>query len=163
MATETPAPRKINLVRIAHVLYTHKNEANAKAFLDDFGFQEVSRAGANTYYRGTSGEPFVYRLTAGDEDFFGGAAFVVESREDLDYAAQTLPNATAVHEMTEEPGGGFRVTFYDPVDGFPFHLVHGQAQVDPSDAGLLQRRFNFVSNPRLAMLSPTCLSCATIN
>lgn len=138
--------RRINLVRIAHVYYTHKNIDAAKTFLDDFGFQETLTSGTDTYYRGTGTDPFVYCATAGSEDVFGGAAFVVESREDLDYAAETLPGATPVHEMKEQPGGGFRVTFKDPVDGFPFHLVYGQTPVEESDAGLLQRRFNFVSS-----------------
>ena len=137
---------KINLVRIAHVFYTHKAIDNARQFLDDFGFQELSRVGKNTYYRGYGTEPFIYCATEGSDDKFGGAAFVVESEEDLEFASRTLPNATDVLEMREEPGGGFRVTFTDPVDGFPFHLVWGQTPANPSSMGTesSQQDFNYV-------------------
>ena len=149
MTSDTAAPRKISLVRIAHTYYTHKDAASAARFLADFGFSEVeghdSVEAGRTYYRGTGTEPFVYCLSSGPEDKFGGAAFVVESREDLDHAATTLPGATPVHTMTDEPGGGFRVTFPDPVDGFPFHLVYGQTPVAPLDGvPSCDRPFNFV-------------------
>lgn len=127
------AERKIPLVRLAHVYYTHKDFDKANRFLADFGFQEAKRSADRIYYRGSGTEPFVYCAISGDEDRFDGAAFVVESAEDLEYAAQTLPGATPVHRLGDEPGGGNRVTFYDPVDGFPFHLVHGQSPRD-SDA-----------------------------
>ncbi|KIH94523.1 hypothetical protein SPBR_06082 [Sporothrix brasiliensis 5110] len=65
----------------------------------------------------------------GPEDQFGRAASVVEWRADLDHAAATLPGAPPVHAMADEPGGGYRVAFKDPVDGLPFHLVYGQAPV----------------------------------
>jgi hypothetical protein len=134
------APRKIKLVRIAHVYYTHKDLEKARQFLDDFGFQEVKRVGTDTYYRGTGSEPFVYCARQGDEDEFGGTAFVVESEEDLEYASQMLPSATKIYELS---GGGRCVTFRDPVDDFPFHLVYGQTPADDVQA-LPQLEFNFV-------------------
>jgi hypothetical protein len=85
----------------------------------------------------------VYRAEESEKDEFGGAAFVVELYEDLEYASQTLPNATPVYNLTDAPGGGLCVTFKDPVDGFPFHLVYGQASQDNS-AGLPQLKYNFV-------------------
>ncbi|CAH0051949.1 unnamed protein product, partial [Clonostachys solani] len=141
--TNISGQRKIKLVRAAHVYYTHKNIQKAHQFLQDFGFQEVKRSGNKTYYRGTGSEPFIYCAVEGSENAFEGAAFAVESLEDLEYAAKTLPNATPVLQLLDQPGGGFRVTFTDPIDGFPFHLVHGQTSVEPGDSGLLQRRFNF--------------------
>jgi len=137
--------RKINLVRAAHVYYTHKNIDKARGFLEDFGFQETTRVGQNTYYRGTGTEPFVYCATQGEEDSFDGAAFVVEAAEDLEYASQTLPGASAVEEMHDTPGGGRRVTFRDPVDGFAFHLVHGQSAVEAQPSGHGELLMNFVS------------------
>ncbi|KAL1980672.1 hypothetical protein VTN96DRAFT_3652 [Rasamsonia emersonii] len=134
--------RQIRLVRIAHVYYTHKNIDQARQFLEDFGFHEVKRVGKDTYYRGTGPEPFVYCARQGDEDDFGGAAFVVESEQDLEYAAQTLPNATKVYELSDAPGGGRCVTFRDPVDNFPFHLVYGQAAAENVTA-FPQLKFNF--------------------
>ncbi|TQS31786.1 hypothetical protein Golomagni_07922, partial [Golovinomyces magnicellulatus] len=131
--------RKINLVRPAYVVYKHKSIP--EDFIADFGFQEDSRKNGRIYYRGTGAEPFLYCAEQGDDDVFGGAAFIVESADDLDYAAETLPNATNVHDL-DTPGGGKCVTFFDPVDGFPFHLVHGQKTRDDVEA-FPQRNFNF--------------------
>lgn len=136
--------RKINLVRIAHVYYTHKGIGKAHQFLQDFGLQELKRVGNKTYFGGTGPEPFVYCASEGSADEFGGAAFVVESKDDLEYAAKTLHNATEVHEMLDEPGGGLRVTFFDPVDGFPFHLVYGQRLTEGAETGSARQKLNYV-------------------
>lgn len=139
--------RQIRLVRLAHVYYTHKDITKASQFLDDFGFQKtktISNDGkAIVYYRGTGPEPFVYCLREGDVDEFGGAAFAVESREVLEYASQTLPGASKVYELLEAPGGGLCVTFRDPVDGFPFHLVYGQS-LEEETRTLPQLKYNYV-------------------
>lgn len=130
MNSSNQGSRRINLTRIAHVYYTHKDIEKASQFLEDFGFQEAKRVGKNIYYHGTGPEPFVYCARHGDEDEFGGAAFAVESQADLEYASQTLPGASKVTAVTDAPGGGYRVTFRDPVDNFPFHLVWGQELSD---------------------------------
>lgn len=138
--------RQIRLVRLAHVYYTHQNITKASQFLNDFGFQEVKTIDKDkktVYYRGTGPDPFVYCAREGDADEFGGAAFVVESREDLEYASQTLPGASEVYELAEAPGGGLCVTFRDPVDGFPFHLVYGQGFADETRA-LPRLNYNYV-------------------
>jgi hypothetical protein len=123
--------KKINLVQIAHVYYTHKNLEKANAFLLDFGFSVVQATDDKIYYRGYGTEPFLYCASKGTEDCFGGAAWVVDSIEDLQHAT-SLPGATPIHE-SDAPGGGKRVTFYDPVDHCPFHLVHGQMPVEPTE------------------------------
>lgn len=135
--------RQIRLVRVAHVYYTHKDINKATQFLEDFGFQEIKRVGQSIYYRGTGSEPFVYCAREGNVDEFGGAAFVVESREDLEYASQTLPEATKVYELDQAPGGGLCVTFKDPVDAIPFHLVYGQAVADDTTP-TPDLKYNFV-------------------
>ncbi|KAH6999321.1 oxidoreductase [Ilyonectria destructans] len=140
---ESSQTRRINLVRIAHVYYTHSDISNARQFLLDFGFKKSDQVGNKTFYRGTGTEPFLYCATKGNESIFGGAAYVVERIEDLHYAAQTLPDATPVHEMKDTPGGGFRVTFLDPIDKFPFHLVYGQTSVASIEKNFLERDFNF--------------------
>ncbi|KAL4772057.1 cytochrome P450 [Aspergillus nidulans var. acristatus] len=131
----TPATKPIRLVRLAHVCYTHTDLAAASRFLIDFGFHELTQTvspstGQKTiYYRGsTTQQPFIYCAREGPEDAFDGAAFVVESREELDYAAKTLPGSAGIVDLEAEgvPGGGLSLTFHDPVDGFPFHLVWGQ-------------------------------------
>ncbi|KAH8880248.1 Glyoxalase/Bleomycin resistance protein/Dihydroxybiphenyl dioxygenase [Thozetella sp. PMI_491] len=129
-------PEPIKLHHIAHVYYKHKNIDAARRFMVDFGFVEDAQIGARTFFRGYGKEPFVIALEESDRDEFGGAAFAVDSEEELERAFQILPaeaKATPVHAVTDAPGGGKRVTFYDPVDGFPFHLVYGQAQAEPRD------------------------------
>ncbi len=143
-------PKKIQLVRIAHVWYKHADIDAAKQFALDFGFAETAQIGKTTFYRGYGTEPFALALEASDKNEFGGAAFVVESEEDLVLASKTLPEeckATEVHEMTGLPGGGKRVTFYDPVDGFPFHLIHGQTPVEREDREFPSLKYNYVGSP----------------
>jgi hypothetical protein len=141
--------KKIQLVRIAHVWYKHTDIETAKQFALDFGFVETAQTGKTTFYRGYGTEPFALALEEADKNEFGGAAFVVESEEELVHASKSLPKEcrpTEVHEMKDIPGGGKRVTFYDPVDGFPFHLVHGQTLVKQEDPGFPLLQFNFVSH-----------------
>lgn len=151
--------KKIQLVRIAHVWYKHANIDAAKQFALDFGFVETAQVGKTTFYRGYGTEPFALALEASDKDEFAGAAFVVESEEDLVHASKTLPKEcrpTDVHEMKDLPGGGKRVTFYDPVDGFPFHLIHGQTLVEREDPGFPHLRYNYVSSsPTISPFSGT--------
>ena len=156
MTLSIPPPSdKIKLVRIAHVYYTYESLEKQNQFLDDFGLIEVKRAYAGTsnekiWYRGYGTEPFVYCLTKGDEDEFGGAAFVVESRDDLELATRTVPNASGIYELEDAPGGGECVTVRDPVDNFQLHLVWGQTQRELTEE-LHQRDYNFVSYAEIAI------------
>jgi hypothetical protein len=109
------ADPKIHLTRIAHVSYTHRDIDAARRFADDFGFSETARTDTRTYYRGYGTEPFVLCLEAGAEDKFGA------------------------------PGGGKAVTFWDPVDGFPFHLVWGQERVPLREPSFPTLKVNYVS------------------
>ncbi|KAK0722651.1 Glyoxalase/Bleomycin resistance protein/Dihydroxybiphenyl dioxygenase [Lasiosphaeria miniovina] len=142
----TNPPRKIQLERISHVYYKHENIEAAKKFADDFGFYEAAQVGKTTYYRGYGSEPLVMALEESDKTEFGGAAFAVESEEELEYASKILPKdckATDVYELKDAPGGGKAVTFYDPVDGFPFHLVYGQTPVEARDPKFPVLKVNF--------------------
>ncbi|KAI0456422.1 glyoxalase [Xylaria acuta] len=143
-------PRKIQLVRIAHVYYKYPDLEEAKQFLLDFGFTEEKRVGneedsgvEKIYFRGYGTEPWVLCASASDKPEFGGAAFVVESEEDLRIAAETLPKASGVYELKDAPGGGRCVTFHDPVDGWPMHLVHGQRSADMLHIPLPQTPVNY--------------------
>jgi cytochrome P450 family 619 len=159
-------PQKIMLVRPAHVYYKHKDLEKEREFLSDFGFTEEKRVGKLTYYRGYGPDPFVYCAEDSDVDEFGGAAFVVETKDDLERAAKTIPGATEVHEISDAPGGGLRVTFKDPVDGFPFHLVWGQkersgreeeaSEDELPNGNPLTLRFNYVS-PMLTISFHECM------
>jgi len=126
------SPSKINLKRIAHVYYIHKDLDNAHRFLLDFGFSVVQKSEDKIYYRGYGTEPFLLCASRGPEDAFGGVAWVVDSLEDLEIASKTLPRATGVLD-SKAPGGGKVVTFYDAVDNFPFHLVYGQTTVEMTE------------------------------
>lgn len=134
--------RKIQLVRIAHVYYRHKDWEKAHEFLQDFGFEECKRTDDKIYYRGYGREPFVYCLIKSDKDEFGGAGFVVESEEELNYASKILPDATEPYELKDAPGGGKCVTFKEPVDGFEWHLVYGQSPA-PDERVLPTLTFNY--------------------
>ncbi|KAK2595122.1 hypothetical protein QQS21_007148 [Conoideocrella luteorostrata] len=131
------ATQKIRLVRIAHVYYNHSDLQKSHQFMLDFGFQVAEQTDERIFYKGLCSEPFVYCATRSNGNSFGGAAFAVESIADLQLAAATLPNATEIHDF-DGPGGGKMVTFHDPVDGFPVHLLHGQAvkEVSPRPAQL---------------------------
>ncbi|KAK4224068.1 Glyoxalase/Bleomycin resistance protein/Dihydroxybiphenyl dioxygenase [Podospora fimiseda] len=138
--------KKIQLVRPAHVWYKHEDPEAAKKFYIDFGFVETAQVGKVTFFRGYGDDPFVIALEGSDTTEFGGAAFEVESEEELHRAVKVLPKETKpteVHDMKDLPGGGKRVTFYDPVDGFPFHLVHGQQKVERRDPKFPVLKFNY--------------------
>lgn len=146
--------RRIQLVRLAHVYYKYNDLEQARQFLLDFGFTETKRisdedsgaAATKIYFRGYGTEPWVLCATRSDDGpAFGGAAFVVESEEDLRLASDTLPSASAVYDLEDAPGGGQGVTFYDPVDDLPMHLVHGQTGVDMLDISLPHTPVNYVS------------------
>lgn len=142
------APRKIQLVRIAHVYYKYTDMDKAITFLKDFGFTEEKRVSDDKiYWRGYGTEPWVLCSIKADKAEFGGASFVVESEEDLKIASETLPKATKVYDLSDAPGGGKGVTFYDPVDGFPFHLVHGQTSAQMLEIPLPHEPVNYVRVP----------------
>ncbi|EPE06509.1 glyoxalase family protein [Ophiostoma piceae UAMH 11346] len=144
--TATDAFQKIRLVRIAHVFYKHKDPKTATQFLHDFGFTEEKSIGNKTYFRGYGSQPFVVCIEAADDTAWGGACFEVESEADLQRAATQLPaeaKATPIYDLVDAPGGGRAVTFYDPVDGFPFHLVYGQTKVEPRDPNFPVSRVNY--------------------
>lgn len=133
---------KVRLVRIAHVYYEYRDLEKADAFLQDFGLTKVKRDGNQIFYRGTGQEPFIYCAKKAEEDTFAGAAFTVESPEDLVLATK-ISGASKIMDM-DAPGGGKIVTFWDPIDNVPFHLVHGQEM--GLERGMAEERpFNFVS------------------
>lgn len=143
-------PDKIQLHHIAHVYYKYSTEEvdAARFFMTDFGFFETKRVGPRTYYRGYGSEPFVLCVEASTKTEFAGAAFAVDSLAELEKAAKILPadtKPTDVYELTDAPGGGKAVTFYDPVDGFPMHLVYGQEKVEELDPKFPELKLNFVS------------------
>jgi len=139
------ALKKIQLNRIAHVYYKHEKINEAKQFAEDFGFSETAVIDKTTYYRGYGTEPFVIAIEESDKTEFGGAAFAVDSEEDLIHASKVLPKEAKASEVYDlkTPGGGKGVTFYDPVDGFPFHLVWGQTPVERREPDFPTLKINY--------------------
>ncbi|RMZ88462.1 hypothetical protein DV736_g4305, partial [Chaetothyriales sp. CBS 134916] len=140
MASTGPS-RKIRLNRLANVNYQHADFEKALVFLKDFGFEEESRTEDRVYFRGYNNEPYVYCAIKGDHPEFRGTTWVVDSLEDLELATEVLPNASKIYDVVS-PGGGKGVTFKDPVDGFPFHLVYGQ-QLREISGDVSHNRYEF--------------------
>lgn len=120
---------RIRLLKTAFVIYYHANLDKAKKFLLDFGLEiALERPGEEIFFNGYGTEPFVYiaRRSPSGANKFGGAAYEVESRDELERATR-IPGATQRLTMLEGfPGGGEMVTLTDPV-GHEVHLVHGQS------------------------------------
>jgi catechol 2,3-dioxygenase-like lactoylglutathione lyase family enzyme len=125
MATDT----RIRLRKTAFVVYNHPDLTGANAFLVDFGLTEVERHdNGDVFYKGYGSEPFCYwarRAQDGEPPSFGGAAYAVEDRGELDKAAR-LPGSTHIQPLNA-PGGGEIVTVTDPL-GYKIHLVWGQTE-----------------------------------
>jgi hypothetical protein len=122
---------RIRLQKTAFVVYHHTDVVRASEFLVDFGFTEVERhSNGDVFFKGYGTEPFCYwarPVNEGDDPSFGGAAYVVEDRGELEKAARH-PRATSTRiEPLRAPGGGEVVTIVDPL-GHKVHLVHGQAE-----------------------------------
>lgn len=145
--------KKISLKRIAHTYYKHKDLAAAKQFALDFGFFPLESTDGRLFFRGYGTEPFTLCLEQGDANEFMGAGFVVDSMEDLELAAKTLPHATEIYDL-KTPGGGKAVTWKDPYDGFPWHLVYGQEAVELIDISFPTQAPNYVSVCKRVELDP---------
>jgi len=158
----TKSQRKIRISHIAHVYYKYADLDAARLFFLAFGFCEIARVTNHIeiqqaderdrnkiYFRGYGVEPFILcAIQSGNKEKneFGGAAFAVETEDDLFLAAATIPGASEVHDLHDAPGDGRRVTFPDPVDGYPMHLVYGQKKVPMMNPSLPHEAVNYVSS-----------------
>jgi hypothetical protein len=146
---ESVLPRKISLRRIAHIYTTHIDLDTQVQFLLDFGFSVASKSENEVYFRGYGTEPFLICARKGTENAFGGTAFVVDSLEDLELATKHLPNASEIYD-SKAPGGGKCVTFHEPIDQVPFHLVYGQTPVEMTNT-FPELEFNFPTHKHRAV------------
>ena len=141
-----PAPEggPIRLLKTAFVIYYHEDLEKARAFFLDFGMKIVEeRAGQEIFFKGYGTEPFVYaarKAASGSGSSFGGAAYVVQSREELQ-RAQAIDLATPVAKL-EGPGGGEIVTLTDPA-GHKVHLVYGQVEKQQESMNLKKLVVNY--------------------
>lgn len=119
---------RVRILKTAFVIHYHVDLAKAREFYLDFGMKIAEeRAGKEIFFKGYGTEPFVYIARAAEDGKinFGGAAYAVESRAELERAIVTIPGASTISKL-DAPGGGEIVSFSDPV-GHKVHLVYGQA------------------------------------
>src|SRR5665213_968584 len=109
---ETP----IRILKTAFVIYYHQDFEKARTFLLDFGFDIAQEKPGEVFFKGYGVEPFVYvarEAANGGSSHFGGAAYVVESRDELDRALK-IPGASGLKKLDDFPGEGEMVTLTDP-------------------------------------------------
>jgi catechol 2,3-dioxygenase-like lactoylglutathione lyase family enzyme len=118
---------RIHIVTTSFVIYYHADLAKARQFFCDFGMSIASeKPGKEIFFQGFGTEPFLYiARQAEGESYFGGAAYEVESRTELERATKIL-GASSISPL-DAPGEGEIVTLTDPV-GHKVHLVYGQAK-----------------------------------
>ncbi|KKP06916.1 glyoxalase family protein [Trichoderma harzianum] len=135
---------KVSITRIAHVYYRYRDLDKAHSFLLDFGMIQVDRRQDRIYYRGYGTEPFVFCAEKANEDEFAGAAFAVDTFEDLELAA-SLGSGSTIRDL-DAPGGGKIVSLQDPTNKIPFHFIHGQSHTsyDANKEDRGTRPFNYL-------------------
>lgn len=136
---------RIRLVKTAFVIYKHADLAVARRFLLDFGLQITHEIpNEEICFSGYGTEPIVYVARNGKgSSSFGGAAYEVESRTELERASSTIPGAGPVAPLPPHiPGGGEIVTLRDPA-GHLVHLVHGQTPKQASPPALEKLTINY--------------------
>jgi hypothetical protein len=122
---------RVRILKTAFVIHYHVDLAKAREFYLDFGMSIAEeRVGKEIFFKGYGTEPFVYsaRQAEDGKNTFGGAAYAVESRAELDRAIAMIPGASSISKL-DAPGGGEIVSFLDPV-GHKVHLVYGQTEKD---------------------------------
>ena len=140
----------IRLLKTAFVVYYHEDLARARTFFLDFGLSIAQeQPGSEVFFKGYGTEPFVYvakQAPSGSSSSFSGAAYVVDSREEL-HRAEGVPGATRITSLNA-PGGGEIVTLTDPA-GHKVHLVHGQTeQAETPPPGLKKLVVNYEDEKR---------------
>jgi hypothetical protein len=118
---------RIRIEKASFVIYYHHDLAKAKQFFLDFGMSVCQQDSDpdSIFFQGYGPDPFVYvaRQAEGGKSYFGGAAYLVEDRNEL-IKATKVPGSSPIGPL-RAPGGGELVTLHDPA-GHAVHLVHGQ-------------------------------------
>jgi hypothetical protein len=134
----------IQLLKTAFVTYHHADLAKARQFFLDFGMgisDEIP--GETIYFKGYGVEPFVYvaHQSKSGSSYFGGAAYVVDSSEELQRAA-SLESCTGPIRDLEGPAGGKVLTLKDPA-GHLVHLIHSWQEKAAEPLDLERLTINF--------------------
>ena len=122
----TMSSTPIQLLKTAFVAYYHADLAKARQFFLDFGMGIADEIpGETIYFKGYGVEPFVYvaQQSKSGSSYFDGAAYVVDSLEELQRAAG-FESCTGPIRDLDGPAGGKTVTLKDPA-GHLVHLIHG--------------------------------------
>jgi hypothetical protein len=139
-----PDDPRVRLVTTSFVVYEHVDLARAEQFLLDFGLSVASRSddGKEIFFKGYGRDPYIYvaRQATGPKPTFGGAAYLVESREELEKATQ-IHGASAISPLSG-PGGGEQVTLKDPA-GHLVHLVFGRQEKPVEEMNLKKLVVNY--------------------
>ena len=149
---------RVRLVRLAHMVYAHRDLETITKFLKDFGFELEHETNDAIYLRGYGEQPYLYvvRKTEGEPAFLGGC-WLVESHADLERAAQ-IPGATPITPV-DAPGGGEEVVVHECAarsraalmhspNGFPLRLIHSQQMRTPEPHASAQLVNHEGSKPR---------------
>lgn len=140
----SPNDQRLKLVKLSFVEYYHADLAKAEKFFLDFGLQIARRSedGTEIFFKGYGPDPFAYiaRQAVDQVSRFGGAAYVVEDRHELERASR-IAGATDVRPL-KAPGGGEIVTLTDPA-GHPVHMVYGQEPKPVEEMQLAKTVVNF--------------------
>jgi len=115
------------ITTISYVTYRHRDLEAVRSFYEDFGLKVTHESANRIYFRGYGDTPFLYIAERGDDPAFVGAAFEVDSMEELERLSRRLDSPI---EPSDHPGGGMKVTTSDP-DGKRIELVYGAARVQP--------------------------------
>ncbi|PKS08385.1 hypothetical protein jhhlp_005329 [Lomentospora prolificans] len=136
-----PEDQRIRILRTAYVVYYHSDLTKIRKFYADFGLAIAEERENEIFFKGYGTEPFIYVARKGDgQSKFGGGAYEVESRAELEKAA-ALPGASPIAKL-DAPGGGEVVTLTDPI-GFNVFLVYGQTSKEPEAPELSRLVVNY--------------------
>jgi hypothetical protein len=134
---------RVRILKTAFVIYHHADLLAARQFYLDFGMSIASETpGKEVFFAGFGTEPFIYiaRQASDGINDFGGAAYEVESRAELERAAK-VPGASSISSL-DAPGGGEIVTLTDPA-GHKVHLVYGQTPKEKQPMNLQKLVVNY--------------------
>lgn len=127
---------RIRLLRTAFVIYYHTSVHAASKFLLDFGFEIAEQRGDEViFFKGYGRDTYCYVARKSPDGIprFGGAAYLVESEQELEKASR-IDGASRI-EKSDAPGGGSIITLTDPI-GHLVHLVHGirEKEAEPPES-----------------------------
>ncbi|CAN9094064.1 unnamed protein product [Alternaria alternata] len=140
---------RLRLKATAYVIYYHKDLAQAREFLLDFGLSIARETpGEEIHFAGYGNEPHIY----------------IARQSDADQLFRAIKDATKITSL-DAPGGGEFVRLTDPV-GHHVYLVHGQSKKTPQPPELKKLVINYEDEkpsegkvPSFPAWSSSCASC----